>query len=221
MRIVRSVPDLPAHEARIRQALAVAPSDGVLSGWAAAVLWGVPADFLDGTVDGTKTLPVEFSVPRAEGTFTRQGIRVRHSAVPSADVVDLSGVRLTSPQRTAFDLARWSRAEGRALAMLDLSLRHDVIDRADFTAYLAPLKRLHGLPRVRTVLPEMSERAESVPESELRWLWLGLDLGRPAVNVPVHDRFGEFVGRIDLFDPETGMGAEYQGYWPTHPPHPV
>lgn len=204
---------IPSRAARIRNALAVAPSDGVLSGWAAAALWGVPESFLDGTADGTQTLPVEFSVPRAEGTFTRQGLRLRHSKVPPEDLVDVAGVSITSPRRTAFDLARWSRTEAHALAMVDLSLRHGLIGQGDFTAYVASLKRLHGVPRVRAVVPEMSDRAESVPESELRWLWLGLGLGRPQVNVPVHDRFGSFVARIDLLDPETGMGAEYQGYW--------
>ena len=37
---------------RIHAALAVAPADAVLSGWAAAVVHGVPSDFLDGTWDG-------------------------------------------------------------------------------------------------------------------------------------------------------------------------
>ena len=205
--------DLADREARIAQALAVAPTGGVLSGWAAAAVWGVPAEFLDGTADGCRTLPVDFSVARDEGTYRRAGIRLRFSPVPPEDIDVVGGFALTSPRRTAFDLARWSRTEARALAMLDLSVRHDLVSKDTFADYVAPLRRLHGLRRVRLVLPEMCGAAESVPESELRWHWLSLGLPRPVPNVEVYDRFGSFVGRVDLLDPVTGTGAEYQGFW--------
>jgi hypothetical protein len=210
---VVSEAQVPEREARIAQALAVAPTGGVLSGWAAAAVWGVPASFLDGTHDGDSLVPVDFSVPRDEGTYRRVGLKVRYSPVPAEDVAEVDGLRLTSPRRTAFDLARWARTEARALAMLDLSMRHGLVTPGELAAYVRPLRRLHGLRRVRAALPEMCDRAESVPESELRWHWLSIGLPRPLANVKVHDRFGVFVGRIDLLDPFTGFGAEYQGFW--------
>jgi hypothetical protein len=198
---------------RVAQALAVAPTDGVLSGWAAAAMWGVGADFLDGTLDGISALPVDFSVPRDEGTYRRAGVRLRFTPVPTEDVEMVHGQAVTSPRRTAFDLARWSRTEARALAMLDLAMRHDLIGSQAFAGYVSTIKRLHGVRRVRAVLPEMCAAAESVPESELRWHWLSTGLPRPRPNVEVYDRDGVFVGRIDLLDPGSGVGAEYQGFW--------
>ena len=46
---------------------------------------------------------------------TPEGIRVMESSLPDADVVTLAGVRVTSPARTAADLARWGSGQ-RALA---------------------------------------------------------------------------------------------------------
>lgn len=213
VRIVQVCDQLPFRQARIIEALEVAPPGGVLCGWAAATWHGVPEGFLNGTSDGTRRLPVDFCVPREVGVWRRRGLRPRYTGVPPEDVVQLNDIPVTSPRRTALDLARWSRAEGRALAMLDLSLRHGLLDPTEFADYLRPMKGLHGLRRVRTVVGEMCGQAESVPESELRWTWLCLDLPRPVPNVAVYDRAGRFVGRIDLLDPESGLGAEYQGYW--------
>ncbi|MGB5936927.1 MAG: hypothetical protein WBG76_13805 [Ornithinimicrobium sp.] len=213
LRVVSGLEVGRSREARIHNALAGAPHDGVLSGWAAASLLGVAESFLDGTSDGSQPLPVDFSVGRVVGRYRRSGLRIRRSPVPREDQVTLDGVTMTSHNRTALDLARWARWEPRALAMLDLCYRHDLIGPADFGEYLAPLKRLHGLKLARATAPLMTDRAESPQESELRHLWSTLDLPRPIANPRVFDRYGCFVARIDLLDPESGFGAEYQGYW--------
>lgn len=212
LRIVEPVESLLPRDARILEAIAAAPAGGVLSGWAAAAWHGVPDSFLDGTADGTKRRQVEFCVSRDEGIYRRSGLRVRYSKVPTEDIVELNGIEVTSRRRTTLDLARWAKSEGRALAMLDLAMRHGLVG-PEFADYARPLKGLHGLKRVRAVMGEMCAEAESVPESELRWTWLCTDLPRPTPNVRVYDRFGQFVGRIDLFDATTGLGAEYQGFW--------
>lgn len=213
VRILQEDAGVEGREARIRQAVQAAPAGGVLTGWAAAALHGVPESFLDGTRDGVTAMPVEFSVPREGGIYRRRGIGVRYSLVPSDDVIQLHGIPVTSTRRTTLDLARRSRKEGRTLAMLDLSMRHGLVEPAAFADYVRPLKGLHGLRRVRAVMGEMCGHAESIPESELRWTWLSCDLPTPVPNVSVWDRFGHFVGRIDLLDPQSGLGAEYQGYW--------
>ena len=199
--------------ARVQHALLGAPPDGVLSGWAAAAMHGVPDSFLDGTSDGVQRLPVDFSVDRVVGRHVRTGLRIRRSPVPDEDQLVSEGVRLTTARRTALDLARWARYESTALAMLDMCYRHGLIEPLSFSRYLAPLKRLHGLKLVRTTSPMMIDQAESPQESELRYVWSTSGLPRPVANPRVYDRIGNFVARIDLLDPETGFGAEYQGYW--------
>lgn len=197
----------------IHAAWVKAPEGAVLSGWAAAVLHGVPADFLDGTVEGGKPRPVDLCVPDTAGGYDTQGLRPRRSRVPQSQQLRIGDLVVTTPPRTALDLARWVRTGPRRLAMLDLSARFELIERDAFRAFLDPLGGLHQLGAVRDLAPLVSTRAESVPESEMRHHWLQVELPAPLVNEPVHDRYGQFVGRPDLFDPQSGLAAEYQGFW--------
>lgn len=198
---------------RIQAAWAKAPAKSVLAGWAAAVVHGVPADFLSGTVDGHRALPVDLSVTATYGSCDVRGLRLRRSRIPQEQLVSVGDMVLTSGPRTALDLARWTRRKDRRLAMLDLSARFGLLDPTTFLAFLDPLGGLHGLGGVRELVPLVSSRAESIPESELRLAWLEADLPSPLVNQPVHDRRGNFVARPDLLDPESGLIAEYQGFW--------
>ena len=212
VRVLGNKPEDP-RRLRIQGAWVMAPAGSVLAGWAAAVLHGVPDSFIDGTFDGTELRPIDVCLPDDAGTYDAQGLLVRSSRLPAVQVVERGGIQLTSGPRTALDLARWTRPEGRRLAMLDLAARFELIEPSAFAAFLEPLGGLHGLAGVRELVPLVSARAESVPESELRHRWLQTDVPAPLVNPPVHDRFGHFVGRPDLFDDESGLAAEYQGFW--------
>lgn len=198
---------------RIRAAWAKAHTGSVLAGWAAAVVHGVPADFLSGTVDGHRAMPIDLSVSATYGSCDVQGLRLRRSRIPQEHLVSIDGMVLTNGSRTALDLARWTRSKHRRLAMLDLSARFGLVDLSTFSAFLDPLGGLHGLGGVRELVPLVSSRAESIPESELRLAWLEADLPSPLVNQPVNDRRGNFVARPDLLDPVSGLIGEYQGFW--------
>mgnify|MGYP001268900842 CR=1 FL=1 len=212
---VRLVGDPPDDErlVRIHAAWSRAPEGAVLAGWAAAVLHGVPKEFLDGMAGHDTPRPVDLCVPESAGAYDTRGLRPRRSRVPERQRMQLGEVIVTDPMRTALDLARWVRADTTRLAMLDLSARFGLIDKAAFADFLEPLGGLHRLNSVRELVPLLSARAESVPESETRLHWLHAELPTPVVNQPLHDRFGEFVARVDLFDPESGLAAEYQGFW--------
>lgn len=212
LRVVGEEPDDP-RLIRVHAAWAKAPPGSVLAGWAAAVVHGVPATFLDGMVGPDTYRPVDICVPDSAGTYETAGLRPRRSHVPEAQRERHGALVVTSPMRTALDLARWERFEPTRLAMLDLSARFGLIDKGEFADFLAPLGGLHRLNRVRELVPLISVRAESVPESEMRFRWLSAGLPVPVANQPVHDRFDRFVGRCDLFDREEGLAAEYQGFW--------
>ena len=211
VRLLGAPPDDP-HLVRIHAAWAKAPSGATVAGWAAAVLHGVPAEFLDGTVDGRKAVPVDLCVPDTAGNYDARGLRPRRSRVPERQRVQLDGMVVTDPLRTILDLARWAPSEDRRLAMLDLGARHQLIEREPFAEFLDPLGGLHRLAQVRELVPLISARAESVPESQMRYHWIQAGLPIPVVNQPIYDRQGRFVARADLCDPESGLVGEYQGF---------
>lgn len=197
---------------RIGAAVEVAPPGAVLSGWAAAALHGVPPTFLDGTVDGRRLREVDVSVPRDCTYHARQGLRIHRSTVGTAHRTEIDGLTVTTPPRTAMDLARWCRSDRRRLAMLDLAVRFGLITVPDFVAFIDPLAGLHGLNALRPLVPLASGLAESTPESEFRFDWIGAGLPRPEPNAEIFDLRGVLVGRADLLAPGIGLVGEYQGY---------
>jgi hypothetical protein len=199
---------------RIHAALTAAPAGAILSGWAAAVLHGIPNDFLDGTTDGSQRLPVEFVVPPDDGAYQRDGLRLRWAPCRVEDLVSYHGRPVTNGMRTAADLTRWAKYPEKALAAIDMCLRHGLTTRDELAHLQLPrMKGYRGIQLARDALAVASDRAESPKESELRFYWLESGLPRPSVNAEVYDLRGRFMGRIDLMDEESGYGAEYNGHW--------
>jgi len=212
---LRQTNELPdSRLTRIHAALVAAPTGAILSGWAAAVLHGIPSDFLDGTSDGTQPLPVEFIVPPDGGAYERDGLRLRWAPCSVEDLVRYHGRPVTNGRRTAADLTRWAAYPEKALAAIDMSLRHGLTSRRELQQTQVPrMKGYRGIQLVRDALTIASDRAESPRESELRYYWIESGLPSPRVNPEVYDIRGRFMGRIDLLDDESGYGAEYNGHW--------
>ncbi len=199
---------------RIHAALAVAPAGAILSGWAAAVLHGIPDDFLDGTSNGTQRLPVELIVSPEGGAYERDGLRLRWAPCRVEDLVSYHGHAVTNGVRTSADLTRWAKYPEKALAALDMCLRHGLTSRHELELTMLPrMKGYRGIQLVRDAITVASDRAESPRESELRYYWLESGLPSPRVNAEVYDLRGRFMGRIDLLDEDSGYGAEYNGHW--------
>jgi hypothetical protein len=201
---------------RIHAALVAAPAAAILSGWAAAVLHGIPDDFLDGTSDGEQPMPVELIVPPDGGAYERDGLRLRWAPCRAEDLVSYHGYPVTNGMRTAADLARWAVYPDKALAAIDMSLRHGLATRHELGQLQLPrMKGYRGIQLARDAIAIASDRAESPKESELRYYWLESGLPSPSINSEVYDLRGRFMGRIDLLDEESGYGAEYNGHWHT------
>jgi hypothetical protein len=198
----------------IHAALAAAPVGAILSGWAAAALHGVPNDFLDGTSDGAKRLPVELIVPPDSGAYQRDGLRLRWAPCRVEDLVTYHGHLVTNGMRTATDLTRWAKYPEKALAAMDMCLRHGLASRHEVEHLQIPhMKGYRGIQLVRDSIAIASDRAESPKESELRYYWIESGLPTPKINAEVYDLRGQFIGRIDLMDEASGYGAEYNGHW--------
>jgi hypothetical protein len=199
---------------RIHAALVAAPKGAILSGWAAAALHGIPGDFLDGTADGTQASPVEFIVPPDDGAHQRNGLRLRWAPCRVEDLVAYHGMPVTNGMRTTADLTRWAKYPEKALAAIDMCLRHGLATRLELERVQLPrMKGYRGIQLVRDALAIASDRAESPRESELRYYWLESGLPAPVVNPEVYDQRGRFMGRVDLLDEASGYGVEYNGHW--------
>jgi hypothetical protein len=171
--------------------------DGVIAGRAAAALHG--ALWIDATT------PIEM-IWRCGRPPT--GIVVREERIDVEDIVLINGMFVTTPERTAFDLARHLPR--------DLAVRHlDALARA--TSITAPqvellrerYPRARGLPRARIALSLMDGGAESPQETRVRLILIDDGLPPPRTQIRVSDGVNEAF--IDMGYDEPKVGFDYDG----------
>lgn len=190
------------------QALAlVVPSDCVIcdrhAGWLhGATMILAPNEHLD-------LRPISVFRPSGCGRL-RNGLAASGERNLSVeDVVELYGLAVTSPIRTAWDLGRVSYREP-ALSGMDEILRLRVFERDQFVAGVERFRGMRWVRNLRALAPLADGRSESPGESVLRLRWL--DCGLPAV-VPQVEVWsdGILIARLDLACEELRFAAEYDG----------
>ncbi len=142
----------------------------------------------------------------------RRDVRVLRSVVPPDERCTRLGVCLTTPARTAFDLARLL-PETAAVIGLDRLLHLGLVTCSELSALVDGRRGWVGIALAREAVGLADAGAESPQESVLRLAWRDAGLPRPLCNVVVRDQAGQFVARVDLIDPDVGLVGEYDGLW--------
>jgi hypothetical protein len=195
---------------RAYEAAELLPSGAALGGWAAAHLLGVP--YLDGRgASGTELEPVLIVVPPPQRITQRPGTRLIRSVLTDDDVVEVDGVRVTSPERTAFDVARLTGGR-EAVVRLDAVARALDLRLDEVLAYATERKRWQGRSQALRAVRLADPRAASPGETRLRLVWV-LDAGlpQPQVNARLSTSDGDLIGIVDLLDADAGLVGEYDG----------
>ena len=203
-----SVPRTPAQ--RVVEACATVP-DGCISGWAAAYVLG--AEVFDGRDALTgRHQDLRVALPLAASRVAAPGLRcVRTERLSDDEVVVQHGVRVTSPVRTAIDLAREARDLVEAVVALDALLRARVL-RPAHLVQVASVTALRGAAQAREAAGLARCGVRSPWETRLRMFVVsGLGLPEPLVNTPVFALDGTFLGAPDLLDVEAGLALEFDG----------
>jgi hypothetical protein len=136
------------------------------------------------------------------------GIIVRNERFASDEIVESSGVLVTTPQRTAFDLARHLPRDA-AVAHVDALARATGITAAEVLTLAERYPRARGLPRARFALDLMDGGAQSPKETELRLTLIDAGLPRPRTQIRVTDGYREAF--IDMGYDEPKVGLDYEG----------
>ncbi len=144
-----------------------------------------------------------------DSRIRRSGVRGGRRGLLDRDVMDLGGLRVTTPVRTACDLGRmlW---RFDALAGLDGYLRIGV-DLDEVLYELPRFRGYRGVCQLRYLAPLADARSESPGESALRLHWYDAGLPTPEPQCWVFDSLGRPVFRVDLGLPELRYAAEYDG----------
>jgi hypothetical protein len=176
------------------------PSGGALSHRSAAALYGFRTLARD--------QPVEITTPVT--MRTRPGLRIVHGPVSAQELWHRGGLPVTSPLRTAFDLAR-GRDLVDAVVGVDALPYWRAVKLPELRDYLNGHARWKGIESARRAIALARPDVESPMESRVRLRIVLAGLPEPVVQHEVFDRAGRFVARLDLAYPLARLGIEYDG----------
>ena len=126
---------------------------------------GYSAAELLGASSGPPGAPAEvlLTAPRCQ-SYGCTGLRVHRDCVGPNEITRVDGIAVTTPERTAFDLARWAPTLTERVAAVDALAHHRGVDLADVTVLRhRHLGARHG-GEVAEVLRLTDRRSESPME---------------------------------------------------------
>ena len=183
--------------ARSRAAHLLVEPRGVLAGYSAAELLGASC--------GPPNTPAEVLCPRSRRRLP--GLIVHSDALATGETVVRDGLRMTTPARTAYDLARWLTLTEGVTAVDALAYRFP-FGLDEVRALRSHHLGARGGRRIERVLSLVDRRAESPMESRTR---VALVLGGLLPQVQYRVLVGNLRVRLDLAFPEALLGVEFDG----------
>ncbi len=138
------------------------------------------------------------------------GIIIHRDVLRPDEITEVRGISTTTPARTGFDLGR-HRGRERALVRVDALSNQTGVTAIEIDRLIPRHPGVRGLVQLRDILTLMDGGAESPQETRTRLALIDAGLPKPETQIVVHDRFGEFVGRIDMGYRESKVGIEYDG----------
>lgn len=194
---------LPAHAARSLRTRSVAAwlwsgRRGVLAGLAAAALHG------SSWIDDDEPIELIWRNPHPPA-----GVITRNQRLEPDEITRVAGLPVTTPARTAFDLAR-QRPRGEAVARLDALMRATPFSTAEVLMLAERRPRARGLRKLRAALPLVDPGAASPKETWLRLLLIDAGIPVPATQIPVQQNW-RLIAVLDMGWEDYLVAAEYDG----------
>lgn len=171
--------------------------DGVVTGRAAAALHG--AGFVDDDV------AVEII---GRSRRPRNGVVVREERIHADEITCVNGIPVTTPVRTALDLAR-HLPRVRAVEHLDALAAATGVSAQSVLDLAARYPGARGIRRARHTMPLVDAGSQSPRESWLRMLLIDSGCPRPETQIMVSD--GMSTAFIDMGWRDLRIGLEYDG----------
>lgn len=154
---------------------------------------------------------LEVVVPRDSVVPHRRGVHARSADLPAHDVVRPGprGLPRLRPARAVNDLLRLL-VPVEAVVVADAAQHAGLVDAAALDRELASASGLRHVARARRALELSDARAESPPESRLRFALREAGLA-PVPQHVVLDADGRFVARVDPALPDVRLALEHDG----------
>lgn len=174
-------------------------SRGVLAGYSAAALHGakwIGADLPAAIID----------------TNSRRAPRVQvwEDRIQSDEVCVVDGMRVTTPERTALDLASRFPLD-TAVAAVDALIQATEMKVADVELLVDRYRGRRGIKASRAALELVDGGAQSPKETWLRLLLIRAGFPRPQTQIAVRNEWGWAEAFLDMGWEDVKVGVEYEG----------
>lgn len=137
------------------------------------------------------------------------GINTWSDSLSEDEIQTIAGLRVTTPARTALDLACRYPVD-RAVAAIDALARATDLKVSEVGSLGERYRGRRGIARARVALPLVDKGAESPRETWLRLLLIRAGFPRPQTQIPVYD-YGALIACLDMGWQDIKLAVEYEG----------
>jgi len=195
----------------VSEGIDLTPAVRAEAGWLWSRRRGVVAGFSASALHGSKwvdaTQPAELI---HDNRHRLPGLQVRGDRLQRDEIQVIGGVAVTTPPRTALDLACWYPTV-TAVAGIDALARASELKIADVEVLIQRCQGRRGIQRARESLDLVDPGAQSPKESWLRIILIQAGLPRPQTQIRVCDGFGEAIVYLDMGWEDIKVAVEYDG----------
>jgi hypothetical protein len=191
------------HAVRAMAVLRTARTCAVFSHPTAVILHGAP----------TWELPVDMvHVTRTDqrGGRSEAGLVQHRGLLLAHDIVDVGGVNVTSPTRTALDMTRIVNVE-HSLVVMDHFLHTGATTKASLRTGAEEMRTWKDTLTTDFVIRLANPRCESVGESRTSYMMWRHGVPTWETGYEICDAAGQLVARVDFAWPELGVFLEFDG----------
>ena len=174
---------------------------GIIAGYSAAELHGAACAHPDA--------PAEVLLVPPHQRRSRPGLRVHRDELGPDDVMEIGGLRLTTPLRTAYDLGRWAPNLPEAVVGVDALVRYAAVRLDDLREYASRRGGARAVRQLGAALQLARDGADSPMETRVRLALVGHGLPEPVLQHPV--AVGGRTLWLDLAYPAVLLAIEYDG----------
>ena len=172
---------------------------GVLAGFSASALHG--SKWIDPTLPAAI---IDTNRGRAAG------VQIWEERIEADEIAVVDGMRITTPARTALDLARRCRKDV-AVASIDALAQAVELKMADIELLVDRYRGRRGMKAARSALELADGGAQSPKESWLRLLLVRAGFPRPQTQIPVRNEWGWAEAYLDMGWEDVKVAGEYDG----------
>ena len=171
----------------------------VITGKAAAALHGAK------WVDDAARVEILYA-----NNHTPAGIVTRRERFSLDEVMDVDGIKVATPVRTAFDLGR-HHSRDVAVRHLDALAAATGVSASTVLSLADRYVGARGIKGLRSSVDLMDSGAQSPRESSLRLLLVDAGFPRPQTQIAVFDEYGSTFAYLDMGWRERMIAVEYDG----------